>query len=118
VRAINSELGEQSSPSGLAVLGVLYGRLGATYLALHKPDHALLMYDRQLNIAQEAQHVPGTAAALEGLARYDTITETTYATAHQVVHFHSELQTLLLYCLLSVECSAADDSNYLLHTAQ
>ena len=65
-----AELGVQTSASGLAVLGVTYGRSGAAYIALHKPDHALLMYDRQLNIAQEAQHVPGTAAAFEGLARY------------------------------------------------
>jgi hypothetical protein len=75
-----TESGEQSSTSGLAVLGVLYGRLGATYLALHKPDHALLMYDRQLNIAQEAQHAPGTAAALEGLARCINTTTTTAST--------------------------------------
>ena len=64
-----AELGVLTDVDGMTVLGVVHGRCGDAYLALRKCEHALIMYDRQLSLAEGAKHMPGVVSALEGQAR-------------------------------------------------
>ncbi|KAG5175942.1 hypothetical protein JKP88DRAFT_283179 [Tribonema minus] len=89
-----ADLGQQQGAEGLAVLGIAYGRLGAAYLSLRRVDHSLLMCDRQLELATEAEHQPGVAAAKEGLAR-GYMQNARYGEAAELLRSALEMQTSL-----------------------